>query len=137
MPAYITSKEYEDLTGRSPKDAKPLRLEMASFLLDARLGVTPFDDTKELALDLTASLVTALQKRIAKGWTAEMVRHLADNNDQIQPNEDISLGDFSVKAREGQSDYIPDSLAYWDQMLQNCGLIDRSISLHGRRRVFY
>lgn len=127
---YITAQEYSDYTGRDSSEATSARIKRASRLLDVRIGYYPDrDDFK-----LTVSDLKAYQQDAVKTWVAFMIEALVINDDSVQVNEAVSLGRFSVEARDGDDTIaIPDQVKYADMQLKDAGLIRRAIPTQRRR----
>ena len=60
---YITSVEYESLTGKNAAEATDNRITMASTLLDSRIGNYPFNSS---GWKLTVADLIAVQSRAVK-----------------------------------------------------------------------
>lgn len=127
--SYITAAEYNQETGRPQAEATDYRLKMASKLLDSRIGLWPEPESGEFKLDLSGSELTGRQIAAVKSWTAWMVAALVDNDDSIQVNESIKLGSFSVTARDGKNELIPDQLQFADQILVDSRMIRRRVRI--------
>ncbi len=117
---YITSSEYNDLTGGDAVDATDTRIKRASRLLDVRIGNYK-RETSGFKLDLDD--VEDWQSDAVKDWVAWMVYTLVENNDSVGVNETVKLGRFSVTASKDDNELIPDSMKFADSMLKDSGLI--------------
>jgi len=123
---YLTQTEYTDITG-DPTITND-KLEMASYLLDSRLGI--YCGTDEFKLDIDA--LTPKQTFAVQHWVAYMAKNLKETGGSVKTDEEgISLGRFSVDrgGTEGNAELMPDSVKYYDQLLLDTGLINRRIRL--------
>lgn len=119
--AYLTNTQYLQITRRDPSEATPHRLELASALLDARLGRASSDGTAALAVDdLTERQATAVRE-----WVARCIETFAEDGATPKTVERISLGKFSVTPGEQESPM--QRLGFADALLANTGMIRRSL----------
>ena len=134
MSAYITSTEYNAITGRLIGEATSARLLRASQLLDARIGVRyAYDETTGRKLDLTT--LPLHKTNAVKAWVAWMVAALAINADSPAVNESVTLGRFTLQAQNTGSRQpitLPDEVVWADEVLRDVSLINRSVSVSGR-----
>ncbi len=144
---YITSTEYNTLTGRPAAEATTIRLTMACKLLDGRIGnYAIFNDTGykitstwtvwDDGLDITLN-----QAKIdaVKMWVASMISYLVDSGG-VPPttSNNIKLGRFSVGKSNSTSGLVPDELGYVDSILVSSGIINRKVrSIKGVYRNEY
>jgi hypothetical protein len=125
---YEGISEYEEITGRDPSEATEARVEMASRLLDARIGIYDFDEDTGYKLDLDTLLPH--QRRAVKIWVAGMIVYLFEHNDQAPTSEAITLGRFSVSGRTGEvNSSFPEQLTLADHLIATSGLVNRRVSI--------
>lgn len=123
---YLTAQEYADLTGRPQNEATEAAINLASRLLDSRIGYYPFAEDYKLDLDL----LTTRQVDIVKLWVAQMIANNFDNDGSVEQLEDsVSLGRFSVDRGNSRvsGNLIPSSMQYTDELLIDSGLIRRLV----------
>lgn len=133
--AYITATEYNNLTGRAAAEATTIRLNMASKLLDSRIGnYGTYSNGYKIDTSLTTWYVnnfdalTTEQKEAVQMWTAEMVKSLVLNSDSASTNNDLRLGRFSVaKSQNSTGKILPESMGYVDSILISSGIINRGV----------
>lgn len=135
--AYITASEYIEFTGRDSSEATTIRLNVASKLLDSRIGNygTYSDGWKINTNDSTwyvnnFDALTTEQKVAIKMWVAEMVKNLYLNGDSAASNNNLKLGRFSVSkyaSSSKSSSLLPEQMGYIDNLLVSSGLINRRI----------
>lgn len=118
--SYLEASEYEGYTGRDESEAEDYRINMASRLLDARIGNHRYEEDSEFKLDIDG--LPKYQQEAVKNWVAWMVAGLEENNDSIESTDNLTLGRFSVSKNE-DSTTMPDQLKYADQILKTTGVI--------------
>lgn len=121
--SYITANDYNEITGDNAQNATDARIKRSSRLLDTRIG----NHKRESEFKLDLEKLPIYQKEAVKEWTAWMVFALQKNKDSIEVNESVKLGRFSVTARQGKSDIIPDSLIYADSVLKSSGIVKTGV----------
>ena len=124
--AYITSAEYEQITGRDQLEATDARLRRASMLLDARIGNYPVP-ASGWKLDLLSMPVHRVNA--VKEWVAQMAGYLHENGDSAPSSASVSLGRFSVTEHGQKGSLIPESLGFADAALIAAGLIRRGVKV--------
>lgn len=133
--SYITATEYNNLTGRAAAEATTIRLNIASKLLDSRIGnYGTYSSGYKIDTSLTTWYVnnfdalTIEQKEAVQMWTAEMVKNLVLNSDSASTNNDLRLGRFSVaKSQNSTGKILPESMGYVDSILISSGIINRGV----------
>jgi hypothetical protein len=142
---YITSAEYNELTGRESSECTSIRLNIACKLLDKRIGNYAIDTNtgwkintdwqvwdEGLYVDLNAN-----QKEAVKLWVASMISYLADNNDSPPSNaNNVRLGRFSVgkgnNSNSNNNTLLPESMGFIDGILVSSGIINLKVkSING------
>lgn len=132
--SYITSTEYNLLTGKDASQATSNRLYMASKLLDSRIGNYPIFETgwkitDEWKVDIDGLNLTLHTSKIeaVKRWVAAMVFYLFENGDKPPSTDSVKLGRFSVSGTSSSSTSIPDELSYIDSILVSSGIINLKV----------
>jgi hypothetical protein len=122
---YEGVNEYAEITNRDGSEASDYRVEMASRLLDSRVGYYVPDETTGYKLDLTE--LSVHQSRAVKIWVAWMIAYLATHNDMPPTAESITLGRFSVSQGQG-NDNFPDQMSFADSLIASSGLVNRKVA---------
>ena len=140
---YITSTEYNTLTGRPIAEANTIRLTIGSKLLDNRIGNYPVNSdgykirSSDFAIMYRGVWQVLHQSKIdaVKLWVATMISYLADNNNNPPSANNLKLGRFSVgnSQNSNSNTAMPAELNYADGILVSSGIINRKISMTGRR----
>jgi hypothetical protein len=122
--AYLTADEYEALTERPKTEATPARLDLASRMLDSRIGFRNRQVSgvyEGYKLDL--GNLDAYEADAARRWVAAMVGSLADSGDRPPTGESIKLGRFSVSGGKDTAG-LPSAMRYADFVLVDAGLVN-------------
>ncbi len=126
---YITSSEYNALTGRPAAEATAARIKRASQSLDARIGNHRIMTT---GWKLEIDELPADQQAAVKEWTARMIAYLTENGDEAPSTDGVTLGKFSLSKSAGNSGSvmgIPGEMRFADNILVSTGLIKRKVRL--------
>lgn len=151
---YITSSEYAALTGRDSSEASAIRINLASKLLDSRIGnygiyqsgwkidtssstwyVSPIflpDDREFVNVSNTSykNEVTTGQKEAIQIWVAGMITELYNSDNVASTEDNLKLGRFSVsKSKNSSSAILPQSMGYHDSILISSGIVERRVGL--------
>ena len=117
---YLTSDEYNLITGRPVTEATEQRIQFACELFNKRINLN--QELEEL--DLTE--LTEMQRQNVKRWIAYMVSYLYDNKDiATGVVRSISLGKFSA-TYENYS-LLPRELHLADTLIRE--LIDNCVQM--------
>ena len=135
---YISSSEYNSLTGRVASECTDLRLTIACKLLDSRIGNYPIHssgykirhDWVVVIRGQNIILHVSKQKAV-KMWVASMVSYLVDNNNNPpSQSNNLKLGRFSVgKDNSSSSTSLPGELGFVDSILVSSGIINRKVKI--------
>ena len=151
---YITSSEYAALTGRDSSEASLIRINIASKLLDSRIGnygiyqngqkidttsstwyVSPIflPDDREFVNDSNTNYkvaVTTGQKEAIKIWVSGMITELYNSGNSSSTEDNLKLGRFSVsKSKNSNGAILPQSMGYHDSILISSGIIEKRVGL--------
>lgn len=136
---YITSTEYNTLTGRAASECTTVRLTIACKLLDNRIGNYPINDDgykirdSDWVVMYQGQYQTLHQSKIdaVKLWVAIMISYLTDNNNKPpSAANNLKLGRFSVgKSSGSSSSLLPGELVYADAVLVSSGIINRRVGM--------
>jgi hypothetical protein len=135
---YITSAEYNTLTGRPAAEANTIRLTIACKLLDSRIGNYPINTdgykiSSAWVLYDEGENIKLHQSKIdaVKMWVSMMVSYLTDNNNKPpSAANNLKLGRFSVgKAGTIGDSFLPAELGYADSILVSSGIINRKVKM--------
>lgn len=141
---YITSTEYNTLTGRPASECTTIRLTIACKLLDSRIGNYPIN-SDGYKIRSNWSVMYCGQYQIlhiskidaVKLWVASMISFLTDNNNQPPSQlKSLKLGRFSVgqSSTLSTSNLMPGEIGYADTILVSSGIINRSMNLRTSER---
>ena len=135
---YLTATEYESLTGRAAAEATTVNINIASKLLDSRIGnYGTYSSGWKLNVSSSTWYVdnfTALtedQKNAVKLWVSGLITELFIAGG-LQANQDknLKLGRFSVSnGSSSLSKSLPESMAYYESILVSSGIVNRSVKL--------
>lgn len=133
---YITSAEYNTLTGRPASECTSLRLMISCKSLDSRIGNYPINEDGYKIRDsdwvvMYKGQYQALhQSKIdaVKLWVATMISYLTDNNN-TPPSQanNLKLGRFSVGKNSQNNSIIPSELSFADSILISSGIINSKV----------
>lgn len=137
---YITSTEYNEYTGRAASEATTLRITISCKLLDSRIGNYPINQdgykiNENFKIWNCGVLETLHQSKVdaVKMWCSKMVEslYINDNNPSSIKADNISLGRFSVGGKSNNLNVgtLPDEMAYVDNILISCGIINRRVKI--------
>ena len=121
---YINEAEYGKITDRPYTEATGARIQMASMLLDSRIGNHPILTT---GYKLNVSTLPVVQKNAVQTWVACMVAFLTDNNDTAPSGASVTLGKFSVVENQQSKNLLPEELGFADSILVSSGVIKRGV----------
>jgi hypothetical protein len=130
---YITAIEYNTLTGRPVAEATTIRINLASKLLDSRLGDYPLhtdgnkiDSSWRMYIRGYRVPINQAKRDAVKMWVAEMIAYLTDNNNKPAGIKNVTLGRFSVGNSNisSLSGGLPNELGYVDNILKDSGIIN-------------
>lgn len=138
---YITSTDYNTYTGRDASEATTLRIMTACKLLDSRIGNYPINEdgykiNDDFKVWNVGVLETLHQSKIdaVKMWCSKMVEslYINDNNPSSIKANNVQLGRFSMGGQSNnsmQTGVLPDEMAYVDNILISCGIINRRLKI--------
>jgi hypothetical protein len=129
---YITSTEYNTLTGRPASECTNLRLMIACKLLDSRIGNYPTNNGYKInwtdwVVIYKGQYQTLHQSKIdaVKLWVATMISYLTDNNNKPpSAANNLKLGRFSVGKSNVNNSALPNEIIFADSVLISSGIIN-------------
>lgn len=140
---YVTSNEYLSITGRPASDATSIRINIASKLLDSRIGNYPIYDSTGFKIKVSNNKfyifgcgidteIHISKKQAVQQWVCQMISYLKDNNDKPPSQSDnVKLGRFSVgkSGAASKNTLIPDEMSFVDSILISSGIINRKVKM--------
>lgn len=136
---YITSTEYNTLTGRPSSEATTVRLTISCKILDSRIGNYPINDDGYKINTINWTVMYKGQYQIlhqnkidaVKLWVATMVSYLTDNNNKPpSAANNLKLGRFSVgKSSSSNNSKLPGELSYADSILISSGIVNLKVGV--------
>lgn len=139
---YITSTEYNTITGRAASEATTYRITVASKLLDSRIGdyLVQVDGYKinsstwKMWICGVLTEISQVKKDAVQLWVSQMVSFLTDNNNlPSSQTNNVRLGRFSIGKNIGSGNsntsQLPDEMSFADGILVSSGIIKRSVSM--------
>jgi hypothetical protein len=132
---YITSTEYNTLTGRSKSECTNLRLIISCKLLDSRIGNYPTNNGYKInwidwVVIYKGQYQTLHQSKIdaVKLWVATMISYLTDNNNKPpSAASNLKLGRFSVGKSNVNNSVLPGEISFADSILVSSGIINHKV----------
>lgn len=133
---YITSTEYNTLTGRPASECTNLRLIISCKLLDSRIGNYPTNQDgykirySDWVIMHKGQYQTLHQSKIdaVKLWVATMISYLTDNNNKPpSAASNLKLGRFSVGKSNVNNSVLPGEISFVDSILVSSGIINHKV----------